>query len=111
MTDNRTLEPLAASSSAELLQRDTYCEQLSAMMDGMLSTDESRFLLRRMQHDAELAGYWERWQLFGDAMRGQTGNALPADFSRRVSRAIAAEAEANRTAQIAASQSDGGDRA
>ncbi len=105
MTDNRTLEPVAASL-ADLQQRDAYREQLSAMMDGMLSTDESRFLLRRMQHDAELAGYWERWQLFGDAMRGQTGTALPADFSRRVSRAIAAEAEANRAAQLAASQSD-----
>jgi negative regulator of sigma E activity len=80
-------------------ERHFHREQLSAMMDGTLSTDESRFLLRRMQHDAELAGSWERWQLYGDAMRGQTGNALPADFSRRVARAIAAEAEADRATQ------------
>jgi negative regulator of sigma E activity len=83
-------------------ERHFHREQLSAMMDGTLSTDESRFLLRRMQHDAELAGSWERWQLYGDAMRGQTGNALPADFSRRVARAIAAEAEADRAVQSAA---------
>lgn len=74
------------------------------MMDGMLSADESRFLLRRMQHDAELAGCWERWQLFGDAMRGQTGTALPADFSRRVARAIADDARARREATTSASE-------
>jgi negative regulator of sigma E activity len=82
-------------------ERHFHCEQLSAMMDGTLSTDEGRFLLRRMQHDAELAGCWERWQLYGDAMRGQTASALPADFSRRVARAIAAEAEADRAAHSA----------
>jgi negative regulator of sigma E activity len=104
MTDKHTSNSLSASSAAtfgyaDLQQREAYREQLSAMMDGTLSADESRFLLRRMQHDAELAGCWERWQLFGDAMRGQTGNALPADFSRRVSRAIAADIAANVAAQ------------
>lgn len=73
--------------------RDPHGEPLSAMMDGTLSDDESRFLLRRMQHDAELAGRWERWQFYGDAMRGSAGRALPADFSRRVALAIAAEAQ------------------
>ncbi len=99
MTDKHTSNSVSASSPAaighaDLHQREAYREQLSAMMDGTLSADESRFLLRRMQHDAELAGCWERWQLFGDAMRGQTGNALPADFSRRVARAIAADVAA-----------------
>ncbi len=76
-------------------------EQLSAMMDGMLSADESRFLLRRMQHDAELAGRWERWQLFGDAMRGQAGRALPADFNRRIAIAIAADTASQSQVAIA----------
>ncbi len=69
--------------------REFHREQLSAMMDGALSTDEARFLLRRMEHDDELADCWERWQFVGDAMRGNAGRALPADFSRRVGRAIA----------------------
>lgn len=69
--------------------RDFHREQLSAMMDGALSTDETRFLLRRMEHDDALADCWERWQFLGDALRGQAGRALPADFSRRVGRAIA----------------------
>ncbi len=69
--------------------RDAHREQLSAMMDGALSADETKFLLRRMEHDDALADCWERWQFLGDAMRGQAGRALPADFSRRVGRAIA----------------------
>ncbi len=69
--------------------REFHREQLSAMMDGELSADETRFLLRRMEHDDELADCWERWQFFGDAMRGRVGGALPADFSRRIGRAIA----------------------
>ncbi|MBW8849794.1 MAG: sigma-E factor negative regulatory protein [Xanthomonadales bacterium] len=68
---------------------DLLREQLSAMMDGELSPDETRFLLRRMQHDDTLADCWARWQYFGDAMRGECERALPADFSRRVGRAIA----------------------
>lgn len=69
--------------------KDFHCERLSAMMDGALSPDETRFLLRRMEHDDELADRWSRWQLIGDTMRGEAGRALPADFSHRVGRAIA----------------------
>lgn len=69
--------------------RDFHREQLSAMLDGALSADETRFLLRRMQHDDELADCWGRWQFYGDALRGHAGRALPADFSQRVGRAIA----------------------
>lgn len=66
--------------------------QLSALMDGALSPDEARFLLRRLQHDEELAGCWTRWQLCGDVMRGQASMLVPADFSQRVAHAIAADA-------------------
>lgn len=69
--------------------RDLLREQLSAMMDGELSPDETRFLLRRMQHDDALADSWANWQYYGDAMRGECARALPADFSKRVGRAIA----------------------
>lgn len=77
--------------------REFHREQLSAMVDDALSADESRFLLRRMEHDDELADCWQRWQFYGDAMRGGAGRALPADFAQRVGRAIAndiADAEA-----------------
>lgn len=68
-----------------------YFQQLSALMDGDLPPDQARFLLRRMEHDTELTGCWERWQLCGDALRGQAQAPAPAGFADRVSAAIAAE--------------------
>ena len=65
--------------------------QLSALMDGAVSPDEARFLLRRLQHDEDLAACWTRWQLCGDVLRGHASAIVPADFSRRVASAIAAE--------------------
>jgi len=66
--------------------------QLSALMDGELSPDEARFLLRRLEHDEELRGCWERWQLGGDVMRGLGGATVRAGFAGRVADAIAADA-------------------
>ena len=72
-------------------------QQLSALMDGDLAADEARFLLRRLQHDHELAGCWERWQLCGDVLRGQGRAPAPAGFAERVAQAIAAESSAATT--------------
>ncbi|KAF1016019.1 MAG: Anti-sigma-E factor RseA [Stenotrophomonas maltophilia] len=66
-------------------------QQLSSLVDGELGTDEARFLLRRLEHEPELAACQERWQLLGDVMRGQAGLLAPAGFSERVAAAIAAE--------------------
>ncbi|MFW3175029.1 hypothetical protein EX530_10160 [Xanthomonas phaseoli] len=68
-----------------------YRQQLSALVDGELSADESRFLLRRLAHDEELAGCHERWQLCGDVLRGAASAPAPLDFAARVRSAIAAE--------------------
>lgn len=67
-------------------------QQLSAMMDGELASDEARFLFRRLQHDQDLAGCWERWQVCSVMLRGQGEALLPADFSQRVARALAEDA-------------------
>src|SRR5687768_557727 len=68
-----------------------YRAQLSSMMDGELSLDEARFLLRRLQHDEELNGCWERWQLCGDVLRGRAQAPAPAGFAQRIALAVAAE--------------------
>ncbi|HEY5970788.1 MAG TPA: RseA family anti-sigma factor [Pseudoxanthomonas sp.] len=68
-----------------------YFQQLSALMDGDLPPDQARFLLRRMEHDSELTGCCERWQLYGDALRGQAHAPAPSDFAERIAIAIAAE--------------------
>lgn len=64
-------------------------EQLSALMDGALPEDQTRFLLRRLQHDTELAANWERWRIAGDAMRGIAPTQhLPVDFAQRVAASL-----------------------
>lgn len=65
--------------------------QLSALIDGELPLDEARFLLRRLEHDAELAGCWERWQVCGDVLRGRAGALLPGGFAERVAAAVASD--------------------
>lgn len=69
-------------------------QQLSALVDGDLAPDQAqaRFLLRRLEHDGELAGRWQRWQLIGDVLRGQPVAALPAGadgFAARVAASVA----------------------
>jgi negative regulator of sigma E activity len=79
--------------------------QLSALMDGAVSPDEARFLLRRLQHDEELAGCWTRWQLCGDVLRGNASTIVPAGFSQGVADAIAAETDRSaRAGSFAASR-------
>lgn len=74
---------------AKNLTRLSSREQLSALMDGALSPDETRFLLRRLQHDASLAECWERWRLTGEVMRGLApAQRLPADFATRVAASL-----------------------
>ncbi len=89
--------PVDPNRELDALMQDkveAHCrQQLSAMLDGVLAPDEARFLLRRLQHDGELAGNWERWQVYGDLMRGGVSQLLPADFSQRVVAALEAEAQ------------------
>lgn len=70
-------------------RKDLQCRlQLSAMLDGELAPDEARFLLRRLQHDRELADCWGRWQIYGDLLRGSAPKVLPIDFSQQVMAAL-----------------------
>lgn len=63
-------------------------QQLSALIDGELSADQARFLIRRLEHDQELSACQERWQIAGDVLRGQLGAVAPADFAARVALAL-----------------------
>lgn len=70
---------------------DTHREQLSALIDGELDVEQARFLLRRLQHDGELAGDLERWQLAADTLRGDVIAPGSKGFAERVAAAIADE--------------------
>jgi hypothetical protein len=50
-------------------------EQLSALMDGELGRDERAFLMRRLEHDAELRACWTRMHLIRDVMAHRPGTA------------------------------------
>lgn len=66
-------------------------ETLSALFDGALDADAARFAQKRLGHDAQWQQACGRWQIIGDALRGQATAAAPADFAQRVHDAVAGE--------------------
>ncbi|HET9836492.1 MAG TPA: sigma-E factor negative regulatory protein [Rhodanobacteraceae bacterium] len=87
----------------------TSREHLSALMDGELGKEPARFLLRRMEHEPELARAWSRWHLIRACLNGER-DAIYADpvrlasaaansdeaFSARVLQAMQARPQARR---------------
>jgi sigma-E factor negative regulatory protein RseA len=67
-------------------------EILSAGMDGELSREEIRFLLRRVEADQGLADVWSRYHAGRDGLRHEAMPPVSRDFVDRVMAAIEAEA-------------------
>ncbi|WP_369933545.1 sigma-E factor negative regulatory protein [Xanthomonas tesorieronis] len=111
MTDSTPIPPSEPTPGAAPPDKFElhYRQQLSALIDGELPADEARFVVRRLQHDEELAGCHERWQLCGDILRGRVCMPAPADFGERVRQAVAAEAQ--RAETVRASDAAGSRRA
>lgn len=63
-------------------------EALSAGIDGELLREELRFLLRTLDHDADLREVWARYHLVGDAVRKELFAVGRPDFATRVLAAI-----------------------
>ena len=66
-------------------------EHLSCLMDGEISKDTGRFMLRRLGSDNELRETWARYHVVRDCLRYQEGNLAADDFSSRVHQAIVDE--------------------
>lgn len=65
-------------------------EQLSALMDGELPADQTRFLLRRIDNDAQLAQSWSSYHVVGSVMRREALTvSMRSDFSQIVMQRIA----------------------
>ena len=71
---------------------DAIGEQLSVLMDGELPRDQLRFLLRRIDTDAELSQRWSRYQIMRSALRRQPVLPLRIDFTEVLMQRIAVEA-------------------
>ncbi|MEZ5462178.1 sigma-E factor negative regulatory protein [Dokdonella sp.] len=56
-------------------------EQLSALMDGELSGEETRFLMRRIAHDRALVSSWSNFHVARQALRRQVIVRLRPDFA------------------------------
>jgi len=73
----------------------TSREDLSALMDGELAAEPTRFLLRRLDHDPELSATWSRWHLIRACLSADSARmAAPRtdnDFAARIAAAIHAE--------------------
>jgi sigma-E factor negative regulatory protein RseA len=63
-------------------------EHLSALVDGEISPETSRFLVRRLGADEELRDTWTRYHLIRDCLRHQDGSIAGEDLSARVGRAL-----------------------
>lgn len=72
-------------------------ETLSAAMDGELSREELRFLLRRLDHDASLLQVWSRYHVAGDGLRRQLPAVTGSHFATRVMQLIEDDPSASQT--------------
>ncbi|MCF7223495.1 RseA family anti-sigma factor [Marilutibacter chinensis] len=69
-------------------------EVLSALFDGELEAEATRFAHRRLAHDGRWREACGRWQLAGDVLRRRAEAVAPTGFADRLARAIADEAPA-----------------
>ncbi|QSX78240.1 sigma-E factor negative regulatory protein [Agrilutibacter solisilvae] len=63
-------------------------ETLSALFDGELPGDATRFALKRLEHDVQWQDTCGRWQMLGDLLRGESTAAAPVHFAEGVVRAL-----------------------
>ena len=67
-------------------------QQLSDLMDGELDAQRTRFLLRRLATEDQLAASWSRWHTARACLRGESAGPLRSDFASSISLALANEA-------------------
>jgi sigma-E factor negative regulatory protein RseA len=67
-------------------------EHLSCLMDGEISRETGRFLVRRLGADQELCAAWARYHLVRDCLRHHEGSLVSTGLSTKVQQAIENEA-------------------
>jgi sigma-E factor negative regulatory protein RseA len=66
-------------------------EHLSSLMDGEISRETGRFLVRRLGSDSELRMTWARYHLVRDCLRHHEGSLAGDDLNRNIKQALADE--------------------
>jgi sigma-E factor negative regulatory protein RseA len=66
-------------------------EQLSSLMDGEITPDAARFLVRRLAADDGLRETWSRYHLIRDCLQQQDGALAAVELGQRVRGALAEE--------------------
>jgi negative regulator of sigma E activity len=66
-------------------------EHLSSFMDGEVSQETGRFLVRRLGADGDLRQAWVSYHLIRDCLRHQDGHIAQVDLSGRVHAALSSE--------------------
>lgn len=68
-------------------------EQISALMDGELSRDETAFLLRRMEHEPALVTSWSRFHMARQVLRRQEWSSQGLNLASRVLAGIESDSQ------------------
>lgn len=76
---------------------DKINEQISAFMDGELSAPETPLLLKRLCHDKEASGSWQRYHLVSDVLNKRRRNECLPDISQQVMAVIGNESASQET--------------
>lgn len=63
-------------------------EHISSLMDGEISREASRFLVRRLGSDDELCATWARYHVVRDCLRHQEGGFAQEDLCSRVNQVL-----------------------
>lgn len=66
-------------------------EQISALVDGELGSEEQEFLLRRLVQDQELQRKWNRYHLISDALQNHLPSKMDAGLAALVSNELEKE--------------------
>ena len=88
---------------------DQIREQVSALLDGELPSDEMGLLVRRLERDADLRRAFGNYALIGEALRAPGAPLASLSFASRVSAAIDATRRSHRRfpATVGAGQAHG----
>lgn len=70
---------------------DHLDEQVSALVDGELSKEESKRVMDSLRSDSQAGSCWGHYHLISDVLKNKLPDKLSADFAARVSQALDSE--------------------